>query len=161
MIDTDAESIRDRVNATYDTQMLCTYQIELSSGTHNETRRTEDEEENIEMHNMLYNIQLSQVFLCDDLSFVDPPKLLQRIEKLYEIIRDVEFVKTLISINRHKTIFDSNNDEEKNFLLFQTLFSYDYFHMFHKCMIYFFSNISSEEKMVHCINELTRALSSK
>ncbi len=161
MITPDADSIRDKVNATYDTQMLCTYQIVLSSGTHNETQKNDEEEENIEMHNMLYNIQLSQVFLCDDQSIIDPSLLLPRIEQLYELIRDVEFVKSLISINRHKSIFDSNDEEEKNFLLFQTLFSYDYFHMFHKCMIYFFSNISSEEKMVYCLNELSRALRSK
>jgi hypothetical protein len=157
MSDMNVSIIKEEVSKIYDTQMLCTYQIKLSEAPN----RNEYNEDGISWENMLYNIQLSQVFLAKEGSSVSVSYILAQIEKLYSLLKEIDFIKDLISINQHQIIFMSNTKEEKDFLLFQTFFSYDYFHLFHRCMIFYFSSTPSEEKLQNSILELRTALQKK
>lgn len=148
---------KDIVSKIYDTNMLCTYQFEFTKSLEDKSKEGE-EEEDVKWKDMLYKVQLSQVFLVDDGASVTSSYILSQIEKLYDIVKDVQFIRKLISENKHGIVFTENTQEEKDFLLFQTLFSYDYFHLFHKCMIYYFSSISSEEILMSSIMELTKKL---
>ena len=150
---------KENVSKIYDTNMLCTYQIDLSkSYCSDENNSEEEEEDDTKWKNMLYNVQLSQVFLVEDGASVTSSYILSRIEKLYDLVKDVQFIVNLISKNKHGIVFSDNTQEEKDFLLFQTLFSYDYFHLFHKCMIYYFSSLSSEVQLKSSIKELNELL---
>ena len=150
---------KENVSKIYDTNMLCTYQIDLSkSYCSDENNSEEEEEDDTKWKNMLYNVQLSQVFLVEDGDSVSSSYILSRIEKLYDLVKDVQFIVNLISKNKHGIVFSDNTQEEKDFLLFQTLFSYDYFHLFHKCMIYYFSSLSSEVQLKSSIMELNEVL---
>lgn len=150
---------KENVSKIYDTNMLCTYQIDLSKSYCSDENNSEEEEEDDTIwKNMLYNVQLSQVFLVEDGTSVTSSYILSRIEKLYDLVKDVQFIVNLISENKHGIVFSDNTQEEKDFLLFQTLFSYDYFHLFHKCMIYYYSSLSSEVQLKSSIMELTKEL---
>jgi len=153
---------KDLVSKIYDTNMLCTYQIEFSkpfSFDEDKIENVKDEEkDDSNWKNILYNVQLSQVFLAEDDTCVSSSYILGKIEKLYELVKDVQFIIDIISANKHSEIFSENTQEEKDFLLFQTLFSYDYFHLFHKCMIYYYSSISSKQQLEKCIKELSNEL---
>ena len=148
---------KEEVTRIYDTQMLCTYQIRVSEAPNG----NEYNEEGITWEHMLYNIQLAQVFRVEDGASVSAPYILSQIEKLYALVRNIEFIEDLISLNQHQIVFMSNTKEEKDFLLFQTLFSYDYFHLFHRCLIFYFSSTPSEEKLQSSILELSSALQKK
>tara|TARA_B110000967_G_scaffold85058_1_gene87625 strand:+ start:94 stop:699 length:606 start_codon:yes stop_codon:yes gene_type:complete len=151
---------RDEVKNIYDTQMLCTYQIELTKLTMCDKNDKEQEEEQ-SLKNMLYNVQLAQVFKVEDGTSVSSSYMLSQIERLYILIKDIEFIKQLISTNPYSYLFVENNKEEKEFLLFQTLFSYDYFHLFHKCMIYYFASTQANDNLKECILTLNTVMQHK
>ena len=140
---------KEEVERIYDTKMLCTYHIGLSRslGTTEEgpVSSSDDEDcdeiENQLLMDMLYKIQLLQLFRLDDENDKTTDCVLQRMEELYRLLRDNEFIKEIIDSNPHNlALFDPFRDEEETrFILFQTLFSYDYLYMFHKCMISYFS----------------------
>lgn len=158
---------RNEVMDIYDTLMLCTYQIELTKlkmhTHHNENEKDEDEDEDEErnMKNMLYNVQLAQVFKLEDSTSVSSSNILSQIEQLYILIKDIDFIKNLISQNPYTYLFHDNSKEETEFLLFQTFFSYDFFHLFHKCLIYYFASTPSNDHLKDSILSLNTAMQNK
>lgn len=107
--------------------LICTYKL-----------MTEDEEEEIGIKQMLYQFQLLQTFRMTD---YNDSELNNKIQTLYQQLKNVEFVEILIQKNPHTNYF---KEEE---LIFRTLFSYDYFDLFHKCLYYHSKNESVDDTM--------------
>ena len=148
---------KDHVMNIYDTLMLCTYHIENSKDIVEDDDDNTKEEEDYLRH-MLYNVQLSQIFKIEDGTVVTMTYMLSQIEQLYNLLKDIEFVDTLLSLNPHTKLFMNNKDvEDSKFMVFQTLFSFDYFHLFHKCLINYYSSIQSEDTLTKSINNLISA----
>ena len=101
----------------YDYDFLCTYYL------------IEDEEQS----NICYRSQLLQVFKLNNF---DSEQINYNIQKLYNILRDNEEIKEIIDILSNKLVLfqflKQNNQKIDNVLVFQMLFSYEYFHIFHK-----------------------------
>ena len=117
--------------------MICTYKL-----------MTEDEEEEeIGIKQMLYQFQLLQAFNMSD---YNDNELNDKIQALYQQLKNVEFIKILIQKNQNTTYF---KEEE---LIFRTLFSYDYFDLFHKCLYYHSKNESIDNAMGLLLEEFNR-----
>ena len=72
-------------------------------------------------------------------------KINNKIDKLYEIIKDEEFIKNIFEKHPYKgTIY--------NDLIFRTLFSYDYLDLFHKCLYHFFNNLPLETPLQYLLD---------
>jgi hypothetical protein len=110
---------------------LCTYKL-----------ITEDDEEEVGLREMLYKIQLLQTFNMEEF---EEEKINNKIDKLYEIIKDEEFIKNIFEKHPYKgTIY--------NDLIFRTLFSYDYLDLFHKCLYHFFNNLPLETPLQYLLD---------
>jgi hypothetical protein len=110
---------------------LCTYKL-----------ITEDDEEEVGLREMLYKIQLLQTFNMEEF---EEEKINNKIDKLYEIIKDEEFIKNIFEKHPYKgTIY--------NDLIFRTLFSYDYLDLFHKCLCHFFNNLPLETPLQYLLD---------
>ena len=94
---------------------------------------TEDGEDEKGLKEMLYKIQLLQLF---GLNEFDESIMNEKMNVLYESIKCEKFVEELLDINPYKNSFINNE------LLFRTLFSYDYLDLFHKCLYNHFNNVS-------------------
>lgn len=107
---------------------------------------TEDDEDEKGLKEMLYKIQLLQLF---GLNEFDESIMNEKMNVLYESIKCEKFVEELLDINPYKNSFINNE------LLFRTLFSYDYLDLFHKCLYNHFNNIpqSMEVSIQDVINE--------
>lgn len=131
----------DTINYNYD--ILCTYHL------------IEDEEQS----NICYRSQLLQVFKLNN---YDDNKINSLISNLYNILKDNEEIKEIIDILSNKLVlfqfFRKNNQKIDNVLVFQMLFSYEYFHIFHKLFAKYNTDKSlnkscfSELKQFICIN---------
>ena len=162
---------KEEVERIYDTKMLCTYHIGLSRslGTTEEgeaglvSSSEEDDEDEIEnklLMDMLYKIQLLQLFRLDEEKEKTTDSVLQRMEELYSHVRDTDFIKEIIDSNPHNlALYDPfRHEEETRFILFQTLFSYDYLFMFHKCMISYFSLGQSHGHLTKSVKDIKDAM---
>ena len=111
----------------YDFDFLCTYHL------------IEDEDQS----NICYRSQLLQVFKLNNF---DSEQINYNIQKLYNILRDNEEILEILDILSNKLqIFQflkQNNQKLDNSLIFQMLFSYDYFYLFHNSLIHFKTNKS-------------------
>lgn len=111
----------------YDFDFLCTYHL------------IEDEEQS----NICYRSQLLQVFKLNNF---DSEQINYNIQKLYNILRDNEEILEILDILSNKlTIFQflkQNNENIDKSLIFQMLFSYDFFYLFHNSLIKYKTNIS-------------------
>jgi len=107
---------------------------------------TEDGEDEKGLKEMLYKIQLLQLF---GLNEFDESIMNAKMNVLYESIKCEKFVEELLENNPYKNNFINNE------LLFRTLFSYDYLDLFHKCLYNHFNNIpqSMEDSVQNMINE--------
>lgn len=113
---------------TYDYDLLCTYHL------------IENDEN---LSSLCYQNQLLQVFKLNN---YDSQKIDNNIIKLFNILRDDEEILEIIDILSNKlTIFQflkQNNQKLDNSFIFQMLFSYDYFYLFHNSFIHFKTNKS-------------------
>ena len=114
----------------YNSKFLCTY-----------TSFNDDD-----TSNLCYQIQLLLAF---NLQKYNQQILTESIEKLYlffkknkEIIEIIEFIGS--NFEFFNSFNGENNIDEKNLLIFQILFSYEYFHLFHKCLSKSIENIGNE-----------------
>ena len=111
----------------YDFDFLCTYHL------------IEDEDQS----NICYRSQLLQVFKLNNF---DSEQINYNIQKLYNVLRDNEEILEILDILSNKLqIFQflkQNNQKLDNSLIFQMLFSYDYFYLFHNSLIHFKTNKS-------------------
>jgi hypothetical protein len=113
---------------TYNYDFLCTYHL-------------------IENHDNLsslcYQNQILQVFKLNN---YDSQKIDNNIIKLFNILRDDKEILEIIDILSSKlTIFQllkQNNEKLDNSFIFQMLFSYDYFYLFHNSFIHYKTNKS-------------------
>ena len=107
---------------------------------------TEDGDDEKGLKEMLYKIQLLQLF---GLNEFDESMMNEKMNILYESIKCEKFVEELLENNPYKNNFINNE------LLFRTLFSYDYLDLFHKCLHNHFNNIphSMEASIQDVINE--------
>jgi DNA-dependent RNA polymerase auxiliary subunit epsilon len=99
---------------------------------------TEDNDEEKGMREMLYKIQLLQLF---DLNELDEAVMNEKMNTLYESIKNEPFITELLQENPYKINFFNNE------LLFRTLFSYDFLDLFHKCLYNHFNNLPMEESI--------------
>ena len=113
---------------TYDFDFLCTYHL------------IENDEN---LSSLCYQNQLLQVFKLNN---YDSQKIDNNIIKLFNILRDDEEILEIIDILSNKlTIFQflkQNNQKLDNSFIFQMLFSYDYFYLFHNSFIHYKTNKS-------------------
>lgn len=127
---------------TYDYDLLCTYHL------------IENDEN---LSSLCYQNQLLQVFKLNN---YDSQKIDNNIIKLFNILRDDEEILEIIDILSNKlTIFQflkQNNQKLDNSFIFQMLFSYDYFYLFHNSFIHYKTNKSLNKS---CFSELKQFIS--
>ena len=128
------------ISSIYNTHMICTYKLlkeeELDFET-DETKIDELTKELEEDKKLLYQLQLLQVFYVQDFNECI---LNDCIDKLYSKISNEKFVQDLLNNNPFQLQF--NRDK---CLLFRTLFSYDLFDLFHRCIVDYYTNIDSNK----------------
>ena len=113
---------------TYDYDFLCTYHL-LGNDDN--------------LSNICYQKQLLQVFKLNN---YDSQKIDNNIIKLFNILRDDKEILEIIDILSSKlTIFQflkQNNEKLDNSFIFQMLFAYEYFYLFHNSFIHYKTNKS-------------------
>lgn len=112
---------------------MCTYKL-----------LEEETEEEKGLKNLLYNMQLLQMF---NLNNYDENNINSKIDMLYDNIKNEKFIEILINENPYKKTL------EKNELVFRVLFSYDYFDLFHKCLHLFKENKCLDDVIALIIKE--------
>ena len=95
---------------------------------------TEEDEEEKGISNMLYQIQLLELFDLKDLN-LDFDKLNEKMDVIYLQLKDETLIKELFEIHPYK-------DSMTHTLMFRTLFSYDYLYLFHKFLYNFYNKIN-------------------
>jgi len=128
----------------YQADFICTYK----------QMDTEEEQEG------LYRVQLLQAFGMDELIESEVYSILL---ELYNLMKEDNNLQTILTetskINGLQFIINMANNSgdglEKNILLFNLLFQYEYFDLFHKCIIEFIeSKIISDITMNNLLNVL-------
>jgi hypothetical protein len=110
---------------------LCTYKL-----------ITEDDEEEVGLREMLYKIQLLQIF---NMKEFEEDIINQKIDDLFDSIKNEDFLTQIIEKHPYKdTLF--------NDLIFRTLFSYDYLDLFHKCLYHFFNQLPLETSLQNLLD---------
>ncbi len=105
------------VNINYNTEFLCTYKSMTEAY----------------YKNLCYQIQILQAL---NISKYDDIIVLNHIEKIYYFLQNYYEIDIILLVLKEKyknsniSLFIENN----NSALFQMLFSYDYFDIFHKCL---------------------------
>ena len=113
---------------------LCTYKL-----------ISEDDEDDVGIQEILYKIQILQFFNID--SF-DQHYINEKISELYNDLNNEPFVKKLLTDHCYKDTIEDNE------ILFRTLFSFDYFDLFYKCLQCFYnSNNQLEDCVLNLLNE--------
>ena len=107
---------------------------------------TEDGEDEKGLKEMLYKIQLLQLFGLNEL---DETVMNEKMNSLYETIKEESFITELLQENSYKHSFFNSE------LLFRTLFSYDYLDLFHRCLYNHFNNLPMEDSLNKLKVELT------
>lgn len=105
---------------------------------------TEDGEDEVGLKQMCYQLQLLQAF---NMIEFDDKEIDKNITNTYTQLKDVSFVHELIMKNPY------NSQLVDPELVFRTLFSYDYFDMFHKCLVYYYNNKPVDTPFVLLLNE--------
>lgn len=110
---------------------LCTYKL-----------ITEDDEEEIGLREMLYKIQLLQIFNMEEF---EEETINKKIDHLFNSIKNEDFIKNIFEKHPYNgTIY--------NDLIFRTLFSYDYLDLFHKCLYHFYNNLPLETPLQYLLD---------
>ena len=98
--------------------------------------------------NLCYQIQLLQAF---NMLKYDDYILQKNIESVYEILKNIETIKSILLIISEKMksyeLFGSIDENGKNLFLFQLLFSYNYFETFHKCFINYINDFKKNNTL--------------
>jgi len=120
------------------TDFICTYNM------------INDENESID----LYRIQLLQIF---NLQSFNENYISSIIHNIYFQLKHSNEIKEIIKIifekNKSNILFYITGPDslDKNTLIFQLLFGYDYLYMFHKCYSNYFNDIQNKTYNVHNI----------
>lgn len=108
---------------------------------------TADCEDEKDLSEMLYRIQLLELFQLKDF---EEMKLNQQIDELYDQIKYDGLINDLFDVHPYKEIMNKET-------MFRTFFSYDYLDLFHKYLYNFFNKNCN--KMI--ITDLRKRLTSK
>lgn len=126
----------------YDLEFLCTYHLI---------------ENNDDLSSLCYQKQLLEAFKLNNYNAQAIDNI---ISKLFHILRDNQEILDILDILSSKlTIFQflkQNNEKLDNSFIFQMLFSYDYFHLFHNSFIHYNINKSLNKS---CFSELKQFIS--
>tara|TARA_B100001093_G_C26538123_1_gene888973 strand:+ start:421 stop:837 length:417 start_codon:yes stop_codon:yes gene_type:complete len=136
-------------NINYNSKIICTYNF--------------FEKEDTELASLCYQMQILQIFNMDKFN----NKILQyNIEKIYYFLRDSSKLIDILSIlskkNSQYNIFKFNKEKDidNNIMIFQLLFSYENFYIFHKYFSKYLNNyLISGEKIDNILEELSINLS--
>ena len=123
----------------YDNGFICTYNL------------IEDDQESI----ICYQAQLLQALKQ---TVYDDDKISVITGKIYDLLKDNEEIQEILNILSEKLVlfqfFKSNNKELDNTFVFPMLFSFEYFHLFHKLLSNYISNKSLQENHFSQIKQL-------
>lgn len=123
----------------YDNGFICTYNL------------IEDDQESI----ICYQAQLLQALKQP---VYDDDKISVVTGKIYDLLKDNEEIQEILNILSEKLVlfqfFKSNNKELDNTFVFTMLFSFEYFHLFHKLLSNYISNKSLRENHFSQIKQL-------
>lgn len=108
---------------------------------------TADCEDEKDLSEMLYKIQLLELFRLTDFEEI---KLNKQIDELYDQLKHDELMNDLFDVHPYKEIMNKET-------MFRTFFSYDYLDLFHKYLYNFFNKKCN--KMI--ITDLRKRLTSK
>lgn len=108
---------------------------------------SEDEEDEKGIKEMLYKIQLLELFNLQDFEEI---KLNKQIDNLYDLLKENNYMNLLFEIHPYKKMMTKE-------IMFRTFFSYDYLDLFHKFLYNFFHDNCN--KLI--INDLRKRLTSK
>ncbi len=127
----------------YNVDFLCTYHLI-------------DNDENLS--SLCYQNQLLQAFKLNN---YNPKQIDETIIKLFNnLINDKEIIEIINILSNKLHIFQflkQNNEKLDNSFIFQMLFSYDYFYLFHNSFIYYKTNKSLNKS---CFYELKNFINS-
>jgi len=123
----------------YDISFICTYNL------------IEDDQESI----ICYQAQLLQALKQ---TVYDDDKISVITGKIYDLLKDNKEIQEILNILSEKLVifqfFKSNNKELDNTFVFPMLFSFEYFHLFHKLLSNYISNKSLQENHFSQIKQL-------
>lgn len=126
----------------YDYDFLCTYHLI---------------ENDDNLSSLCYQNQILQAFKLNNF---ENQNINYNIQKLYNVLRDNEEILEILDILSNKLqifqFFKQNNQNLDNSLIFQMLFSYDYFYLFHNSLIHYKTNKSLNKS---CFSELKEFIS--
>ena len=105
---------------------------------------TEEGEDEIGLKQMCYQLQLLQAF---NMYEFDDNEIDKNITHVYTQLKDISFVQELIMKNPY-----SNHLVDPD-MVFRTLFSYDYFDLFHKCLVYYYNDKLIDIPLISLLNE--------
>jgi hypothetical protein len=129
----------DTLDLDYDTSFMCTYTL------------FDDADDS----NLCFQTQLLQAF---KLTTYDDDKISVTRGKIYDILKDNEEIQEILEILSNTIFmfqyFKSNNKELDNTFVFPILFSYQYFHLFHKLLSNYISNKSLQKNHFSQIKQL-------
>ena len=108
---------------------------------------TEDEEDEKGIKEMLYKIQLLELFYLQDFEEI---KLNKQLDNLYDLLKENKSMNQLFEVHPYKKLMTKE-------IMFRTFFSYDYLDLFHKFLYNFFHKKCNKLIM----NDLRKRLTSK
>ena len=114
-------------NINYNNELILTYKM---------LKKEEDS-------NLCYQIQLLQAF---NMLKYDDFILQKNIETIYELLKNDTNIKEILLIISEKMktyIFFSSIENNNKIVIFQLLFSYNYFETFHKCFINYINHFKN------------------
>jgi hypothetical protein len=115
-------------NMNYNSELILTYKM---------FKKEED-------CNLCYQIQLLQAF---NMLKYDDFILQKNIETIYELLKNDTNIKEILLIISEKMktyIFFSSIENNNKIVIFQLLFSYNYFETFHKCFINYINDFKND-----------------
>lgn len=101
----------------------------------------EDSDDEVGLKQLLYQIQLLQILNLETCGY-DIDRINAKINYLYDQLKNEQFVKELLLENPYCLQLNNNNE-----LIFRTLFSYDYFDLFQRCLYCYYNKISLDNAL--------------
>ena len=117
-------------NINYDCEFLCTYKL-----------HTDDDD-----RNLCYQLQLLQALNIDSYDSIILTSNIDKIGLFLQNNTELEAILLLLKEKYKDTNIAYMIDEHNNSTLFQLLFSYDYFDIFHKCLCKYIHDKKDDKK---------------
>ena len=118
------------ININYDSGFLCTYK-----------KHTDDDD-----RNLCYQLQLLQALNIDNYDSIILTSNIDKIGLFLQNNTELEAILLLLKEKYKDTNIAYMIDEHNSSTLFQLLFSYDYFDIFHKCLCKYINDKKDDKK---------------